>query len=481
MKRILIFQFLVLMVWACEKNGPPVITEITCSPESRSAGTLFTFKAKASDADGNALLYHWSADGGVFTDSINKDQTKWKSPVDGSGNTFTIKVTVSDGKLETFLDYPVSLSEPVFGHVSGYAYFKNCTIPVAGAVISVSDKSAVSDSNGYFELRDIPVGTYSLKAAKEGFSTASLTISIMQSVNLKVTIPMISVSLTSKLYGIVKIQDTLPVAGATVTMLNPDNTESKLTTTTNSVGYYRLWYVPNGTRQVVVRRNPTDEFVFETDTLDLTLTGLEYQLNIEMKGYNLKGQFTDGRDNHQYSYKIIGSQTWMTENLAYLPAVSPPTVRSDFNKLYYVYGYEGTSVSSAMATENYATYGVLYNWKAAITGCPFGWHLPSEAEWLILANYLGPNAGLSMKSAFGWTSHGNGNNSSGFNAVPAGQCLDSNPFGFSNLGEIALIWTTTASTINSHYLHFSLDSEDDAVGMGSSSLKSGHSVRCLKD
>jgi hypothetical protein len=41
----------------------------------------------------------------------------------------------------------------------------------------------------------------------------------------------------------------------------------------------------------------------------------------------------------------------MAENLAWLPGVSPPTVGSTTQKYYYIYGYDGTNVAAAKATD----------------------------------------------------------------------------------------------------------------------------------
>ncbi len=94
---------------------------------------------------------------------------------------------------------------------------------------------------------------------------------------------MLSVGLTSKLSGIVKGQDSLPIDGATVAMINPDNTESKLT----AIGFYRIWYVPLGQRKIIARKAQTEEFGFEEVTRDLAISVPEYSLDIEMKKYNL--------------------------------------------------------------------------------------------------------------------------------------------------------------------------------------------------
>jgi uncharacterized protein (TIGR02145 family) len=149
--------------------------------------------------------------------------------------------------------------------------------------------------------------------------------------------------------------------------------------------------------------------------------------------------FQDKRDDRIYKTIKIGTQTWMAENLAYLPSVRPSKYGLDYSPYYYVYGYEGTSVSDAKATTNYTIYGVLYNWEAAKTACPNGWHLPSDTEWTVLTDYLanngfgyegsGDDIAKSMASPFDWKSSRNEyapgndqptNNSSRFNALPGG-------------------------------------------------------------
>lgn len=190
------------------------------------------------------------------------------------------------------------------------------------------------------------------------------------------------------------------------------------------------------------------------------------------------GTFKDSRDNHKYKSVKIGTQTWMAENLAYLPAVSPSSNGSESSAFYYVYNYEGSSISDAESKGNYTSYGVLYNWEAAKIACPSGWHLPTDAEWTILEDNLGALPGKKMKSISEWSENGNGDNSSGFNALPGGYRVLLG--GFILLGYHAYFWS--ASEFDESYAwNRGLYGGTDSMGRYSYYRGVGLSVRCLKD
>src|SRR5690606_22834777 len=75
---------------------------------------------------------------------------------------------------------------------------------------------------------------------------------------------------------------------------------------------------------------------------------------------------TDARDGRQYLTVQVGGQCWMKENLKYLPEVMGPLSGSASAPRYYVHGYNGTEVDLAQDTDEFNTYGVLYNWPAAM-------------------------------------------------------------------------------------------------------------------
>ncbi|PKM91038.1 hypothetical protein CVU82_04410 [Candidatus Falkowbacteria bacterium HGW-Falkowbacteria-1] len=103
---------------------------------------------------------------------------------------------------------------------------------------------------------------------------------------------------------------------------------------------------------------------------------------------------TDTRDSYAYQTVQIGAQCWFKENLKYLPVVHS---NSEFEARgtsqlpgYGVYAYDGSDVPTAKLSANYINYGVLYNWYAVDQAsiCPTGWHVPSDAEFLELEEFV---------------------------------------------------------------------------------------------
>lgn len=196
--------------------------------------------------------------------------------------------------------------------------------------------------------------------------------------------------------------------------------------------------------------------------------------------------FTDPRDGNIYHTVTIGTQVWMVENLRYLPNVVGSETGSETIPYYYVYGYDGISVTAAKATSNYTNYGVLYNWPAAKSACPAGWHLPNDEEWIQLTDYLGgeTSAGGKLKElgTIHWISPNTGaTNETGFSALPGGY-RDYNG-SFYNLGGYGGWW---CAPINAAYTCLNRDmgynyTKVNRYGRNVHDQMLGFSVRCIKD
>ena len=129
--------------------------------------------------------------------------------------------------------------------------------------------------------------------------------------------------------------------------------------------------------------------------------------------------------------------------------------------------------------------------------CPTGWHLPSDAEWSQLTDYVGSvpeyqcggNSSYIAKalaSTTGWHTDdwncavGNDqslNNASGFGAVPAGSW----GYGFAYAGYDAYFWSSTGGS-SSYAYSLGLLHDDYEVYSDYEEYKyDGCSVRCLRD
>ena len=205
--------------------------------------------------------------------------------------------------------------------------------------------------------------------------------------------------------------------------------------------------------------------------------------------------FKDIRDQAIYEYGTIGYQTWLFENMRYLPDVSDPFERSIDSAHYYVYDYKEDSLQEARASDNYKTYGTLYNFPAALSVCPAGWHLPSDEEWKELEKFLGMSledsdtsgdrvsgdVGHQLKSDTRWKDGGNGDNSSKFDALPGGRLMYVDWMGFNYLGEAAFFWSSTLDANVRPWYRILSNTSDGVSRVMNYSRDLAYSVRCVKN
>jgi len=179
----------------------------------------------------------------------------------------------------------------------------------------------------------------------------------------------------------------------------------------------------------------------------------------------VKSQFCDPRDGKKYVYVKIGKQTWMAENLNYAVEGSK------------CYGDDDA---------NCDIYGRLYDWTTAMTVCPTGWHLPSDANWNVLMKFVNPNCSDNsdcigagkLKATSRWNNNGNGTDDYGFSALPGGH-FDVGLGVYSNVGISEDWWSTSGDANGAHARSVGYDNED----VHSYDHRSNYffSVRCLKN
>ena len=192
-------------------------------------------------------------------------------------------------------------------------------------------------------------------------------------------------------------------------------------------------------------------------------------------------------DGNEYETILIGDQEWMAENLKVThyrdgTAISNETDNGAWAALtteaFCIYNNTSNAVD---------TYGLLYNWWAATDGrnlAPEGWHVPTDAEWQVLIDYLGGNtdAGGKLKEAgtTHWVSPNTGaNNESGFTGLPCGyRGFTDGSYGY--MGYVAYFWSTAESDIFGAW-GYRLGYSDQDISLYYNNKGLGYAIRCLKD
>lgn len=193
----------------------------------------------------------------------------------------------------------------------------------------------------------------------------------------------------------------------------------------------------------------------------------------------------DDRDGQTYKTVKIGDQVWMAENLNY--SVEPGEQSWCYND----------------STEYCEKFGRLYTWVAAVgktedecgydedcdlpSGnirgvCPEGWHMPTDKDWQTLFACVGgkDKAGIALKSSSGWYNDGNGKDSFGFTALPAGNREDGGYFRL--IEDYAFFWSATQyESVSSYAYYMSLYNDFDEGTLDLNEKYRGYSVRCIKD
>ena len=214
--------------------------------------------------------------------------------------------------------------------------------------------------------------------------------------------------------------------------------------------------------------------------------------------YIVYGTLFDERDSKSYKTVVIGSQTWMAENLNYADTVNYP-------------GMKGRNWCYKDSLDSCAKYGRLYTWAAAMDSagtfstngkncgygdscsptypvrgiCPEGWHLPKITEFNRLFTAVGgiSTAGNMLKSRTGWYNNGDGTDDFGFSALPVGR-RDKYGDIYGNFyyehGDYALFWIASEYSISSGWIAY-LSSDSESAGFTFGTKNYGYSVRCVKN
>lgn len=204
-------------------------------------------------------------------------------------------------------------------------------------------------------------------------------------------------------------------------------------------------------------------------------------------------------DGNFYNTVKIGTQVWMAENLktthyangTAIPLVNSTATWDTLTRTSKAYCWYNDDIA------NKATYGALYTWAAAMNGasstettpsgvqgvCPSGWHLPGDAEWTELTDYLGGTsvAGGKLKEigTTHWRSPNTAaTNESGFTALPGGYRLYDGAF--FDIGDTGHWWSAREGGSTYAWRRYVIYNGSN-VSRNGSSKEIGFSVRCVRN
>ena len=235
-------------------------------------------------------------------------------------------------------------------------------------------------------------------------------------------------------------------------------------------------------------------------------TGTAYgnQLQFATQGSGGSGEPCPGMETITYGGQVyntvlIGSQCWMKENLN-IGTMIPGDDEMQDNGIFEKYCYDDDPA-------NCDEYGGLYQWnelmqyvtnEGAQGLCPEGWHLPTDAEWTGLTDYVSSQPeylcnsitsyiAKALAATTNWNSSSNtcavgnnpsANNATGFSGLPGGYRLYDGTY--HHIEDDGYWWSSTEYSTTGAWSR-TMNYGNAYVGRNGNVKGYGFSVRCLRD
>ena len=192
-------------------------------------------------------------------------------------------------------------------------------------------------------------------------------------------------------------------------------------------------------------------------------------------------------DGNTYQTVKIGTQWWMAENLKVTHYRNGDDIQYDVHSEWITLS-SGAFCVFNNDIHNAATYGYLYNWYVVNDSrniAPVGWHVPTDAEWQTLIDYLGGSSVAGGKLKETGTTHwyspnAGATNESGFSALPAGYRCSSSAY-FGGLGHGAHFWSASAYSSSYVYARHLYSSHSEVSRTYYNEKQTGYSIRLVRD
>jgi uncharacterized protein (TIGR02145 family) len=201
------------------------------------------------------------------------------------------------------------------------------------------------------------------------------------------------------------------------------------------------------------------------------------------------GYTEKGNDIANYRTVQIGEQVWMAENLDYNVEGSRCYNNDPANCAKYGRLYDYATAMDIDTEYNSELWGGSDAKHQGI--CPKGWHIPSNADWNVLMQFVNPScddnkkcagAGTKLKATSGWADYngksGNGTDDYDFSALPGGYGTSDGDFNGGSSGH----WCSSSEHgSQSTYLRTMDYTYEDVYYFNNGGKSDLFSVRCVKD
>ncbi len=232
----------ILFIGACggnEASIPPI------QPYGSLSGTVYSEETREPVANATVTVEKVSTS--QITDGNGKfffsrvPSGKRKIAIQATGyREYTDTITIVEDTENTYEAY----LKTAYGTLSGIITDSEGVL-VAGATIVVGGSySGVSDTNGYYEIANIPIGTYSLTVTSSGHAPYTTSVEIQEgpnSLDIQLTVN------TGTVAGVVTDASTGAVIPGAIVSIG-----GGYTATTDSNGYYEISNIPVGTYPITV-------------------------------------------------------------------------------------------------------------------------------------------------------------------------------------------------------------------------------------
>lgn len=443
-----------------EQTGKPALAVMEVNGQKLNIITEFTYTANENELIISFYEHDWSNGSSdlLYSAKYLKDGTEVsESPIYVAGNkSMASSTTVDDNWLTLSIVSGIAIAETVAAVGGGFSLLGTAAATVTAAVAAVGAGTLI--------VAGITVATLASIINDAGASEISPE-----------DIPYPEGTEPINPFGeeSIPVLPDNPCTNSTLTLdlgLDPGNKIVGIATGGNNGPYTFYWSTgESSTANTYTSIVVEEEGLYSALVVDGNGCAANASIEVgELTGCDGLTEFTDPRDGQTYAVVQIGNQCWFAENLNY---------------------DTGNSWCYDDDDSNCSTYGRLYDWQTALSACPDGWHLPSDAEWAQLIDNLGGGdvAGGKMKSTTGWNDpNTDATNSSGFSGLPGGLKKDDGGSQgndtYDGIGYYVYWWSSTEAEDDASFaLYRILGYAYGNAGLNDAPKTVGLSCRCVRD